>query len=161
MRIERQLDGYGVAIHAGRSRLDSPDGEWSLQLRVRDSETLQVTERVVKFSVDSERGKPVPQGSPADCLPDGRPGPTPPPDTSRASPAPRVTKAPGPSPAGGSEKSDDSGGGPDVLELALLTIAAAGGAAVLGLIGYLIRLRVGFWLHRPPPRDGNGGAEHH
>src|SRR3989442_1454572 len=37
---------------------------------------------------------------------------------------------------------------PDVALMALLTIGAAGAAAVLGLIGYVIRNRVGFWPHR-------------
>jgi len=50
---------------------------------------------------------------------------------------------------------------PDVLLMALLTVGAAGGAASLGMIGYLIRNRVGFWPHRPPPRDGGPSGEHH
>lgn len=50
---------------------------------------------------------------------------------------------------------------PDVLLMALLTTGAAAGAAVLGLIGYVIRNRVGFWLHRPPPREGGEPEEHH
>ena len=49
---------------------------------------------------------------------------------------------------------------PDVLLMALLTVGAAGGAAVLALIGYVIRNRVGFWLHRPPPRNGSPSEEH-
>ncbi len=50
---------------------------------------------------------------------------------------------------------------PDVLLMALLTTGAAAGAAVLGLIGYVIRNRIGFWLHRPPPREGGPPKEHH
>lgn len=50
---------------------------------------------------------------------------------------------------------------PDVLLMALLTTGAAAGAAVLGLAGYVIRNRIGFWLHRPPPRDGGEPEEHH
>jgi len=50
---------------------------------------------------------------------------------------------------------------PDVLLLSLLTVGVAAAAAVLSLIGYVIRQRVGFWLHRPPPRDGSGPEEHH
>ena len=51
---------------------------------------------------------------------------------------------------------------PDVLELALLTIGAAGGAFVVALFGYWLRNRIGFWLHRPPPRDeGEATPEHH
>jgi len=45
--------------------------------------------------------------------------------------------------------------------MALLTTGAAAGAAVLGLIGYVIRNRIGFWLHRPPPREGGPPKEHH
>jgi len=41
---------------------------------------------------------------------------------------------------------------PDVLLMALLTVGAAGAAGVVALIGYLIRQRTGFWLHRPPER---------
>ena len=51
---------------------------------------------------------------------------------------------------------------PDVLELALLTIGAAGGAFVVALFGYWLHNRIGFWLHRPPPRDDGGATpEHH
>jgi len=41
---------------------------------------------------------------------------------------------------------------PDVLLMTLLTVGAAGAAGVVALIGYLIRQRTGFWLHRPPER---------
>ena len=57
-------------------------------------------------------------------------------------------------------KQDDDDG-PDVLLMALLTTGAAAGAAVLGLAGYVIRNRIGFWLHRPPPREGGEPEEHH
>ena len=50
---------------------------------------------------------------------------------------------------------------PDRTELILWTLAASGAAAVLALIGYVIRQRVGFWLHRPPPRDGSAPEDHH
>jgi len=56
---------------------------------------------------------------------------------------------------------DRDGNEPDITEMVLLTLAVAGGAAVLSLIGYVIRQRVGFWLHRPPPRDGSAPEEHH
>jgi len=57
------------------------------------------------------------------------------------------------------QQSDDDE--PDVLLLALLTVGAAAGAAVVSLIGYVIRQRVGFWLHRPPPRDSSQPEDHH
>jgi hypothetical protein len=56
------------------------------------------------------------------------------------------------------QQNDDE---PDVLLMALLTVGAAGGAAVLSLIGYVIRNRVGFWLHRPPTREDGAPDEHH
>ncbi len=56
---------------------------------------------------------------------------------------------------------DQQDGGPDVLLLALLTIGAAGAATVVALIGYVIRNRVGFWLHRPPERNNGDEHAHH
>lgn len=56
------------------------------------------------------------------------------------------------------QETDDE---PDVLLMALLTVAVAGGAAVLALIGYAIRNRTGFWLHRPPPREEGAEPEEH
>jgi hypothetical protein len=50
---------------------------------------------------------------------------------------------------------------PDILLMALLTVGIAAGAAALSLIGYVIRQRIGFWLHRPPPRDGSAPQDHH
>lgn len=50
---------------------------------------------------------------------------------------------------------------PDVTQMVLLTLAAAAIAAVLSLIGYVIRQRTGFWLHRPPPRDSSAPDDHH
>ncbi len=51
----------------------------------------------------------------------------------------------------------DGDNDPDVLLFSLLTV----GAGVLALIGYVVRNRVGFWLHRPPPREGGAPEEHH
>ena len=48
----------------------------------------------------------------------------------------------------------------DVLLMALITVGVAAGAGVLALIGYAIRNRIGFWPHRPPPREGSA-PEHH
>lgn len=59
---------------------------------------------------------------------------------------------------GRAQQNDDE---PDVLLMALLTVGAAAGAAVLALIGYVIRNRLKFWLHRPPPREGGAPEEHH
>jgi len=51
--------------------------------------------------------------------------------------------------------------GPDVLRMVLLTMGAAAGAAFLGLIGYVIRKRIGYWPHRPEPQEGAPVDEHH
>jgi methionine-rich copper-binding protein CopC len=58
---------------------------------------------------------------------------------------------PGGTPAGAA--GDDEG--PDILFLALITTASAGGAALLFTLGYLLRRRIGYEPHRPP----EGGAE--
>ena len=56
--------------------------------------------------------------------------------------------------------SGDDGDGPDILLTALVTTASVGGAAVLLTLGYLLRRRVGFEPHRPPPSDEDEGEEH-
>ncbi len=52
----------------------------------------------------------------------------------------------------------DDDDGPDILLMALITIAIAGGAAVLFTLGYLLRRRIGFEPHRPPEarEEGDG-----
>jgi hypothetical protein len=50
---------------------------------------------------------------------------------------------------------------PDRTELILWTLAASSAAAVLAIIGYFIRMRIGFWPHRPPPRDGTAPEDDH
>ncbi len=56
---------------------------------------------------------------------------------------------------------DAGGEGPDIAELALLTMGAILAAGAVGLVLYVVRQRIGFWLHRPPPRGGGEGTEHH
>ena len=51
--------------------------------------------------------------------------------------------------------------GPDVLLMVLLTLGAAAGAAFLGLIGYVIRKRVGYWPHRPQMQEDAAAEERH
>ncbi len=50
----------------------------------------------------------------------------------------------------------DEGDDPDIDKYAFLTIGAAGAAAVIGTIGYLIRRRIGYDPHKP----GTGGDSH-
>jgi len=79
----------------------------------------------------------------------------PPPGTG-ATASPTSSATPAASPVVIDEGDDD----PDIDKYAFLTIGAAGAAAVIGTIGYLIRRRVGFDPHRP----GGGGdspGDHH
>lgn len=136
-RIVFQPDGQGVAVYPGFVEEASPEGEWTYEWRVTDAATLVPLEGVVRYNV-SESGDPILQPPPAPCVAGSTPSLNTPPAI---------------------ENPDDDG--PDVLLLALLTVGAAGAAAVIALIGYVIRNRVGFWLHRPPERkDGDGGSHH-
>jgi methionine-rich copper-binding protein CopC len=54
----------------------------------------------------------------------------------------------------------DEDGGPDILLMALVTTAVGIGAALVGLLLFLVRRRIGFWLHRPGPEE-SGAEERH
>jgi hypothetical protein len=60
-----------------------------------------------------------------------------------------------PSPEAGGAVVDASDDRPDILFLALITTAAAGGAAVLFTLAHLLRKGIGYEPHRPP----EGGEE--
>ncbi|MEE8346585.1 MAG: copper resistance protein CopC [Dehalococcoidia bacterium] len=80
-----------------------------------------------------------------------------------ATPSPTADATPPPAtpPADGTTSdSDTNGDGPDILLTALVTTASVGGAAVLLTLGYLLRRRIGFEPHRPPPSDEDEGEEH-
>jgi len=72
-----------------------------------------------------------------------------------ATPTPAPTASPTASPGAGTD--DD---GPDILKIALITTAGMGGAAVLMTLAYLLRRRIGYDPHRPPPDRGEGSGEH-
>ena len=140
MRIVFQPDAQGLAIYPGDFE-NAQDGEWTFTWRVTDADSLEPQEGTIRYSV-REGGTPPLQPTPAPC-------------TAASTPAPAQDGQPTPSPV---EETDD---GPDVAKLALFTIGAAGAAAVVALIGYAVRNRVGFWPHRPPERkDGDGGERH-
>jgi hypothetical protein len=152
MRIVFQTDGYGVAIYPGTAEGTS-EGTWTFDYRVTSAETLDPLEGTITFEV-REGGEPILQPTPPPCTPSGladvRPG---------VSPGAGREETPAP---GTEDGSGGNGGGPDVLLLSLLTVAAAGGAAVIGLIAYVFRNRIGFWLHRPPAEgEGSGEAGSH
>ena len=52
-------------------------------------------------------------------------------------------------------------GDPDIGPLAFITTAAFLGTGTLALLLYFVRVRIGFWLHRPPPADEGGSGDHH
>ncbi len=149
MRIVFQPDGYGLAIYPNLADKPGP-GLWTFRYRVTDYTTKEPTEGQITFTVKAG-GSPILRATPPPCTGDMTPGPTLIPVDVTSTPTPAAS----PGPNSGSD------GGPDVLELALLTLAAVGGATVLGFVGYAVRNRVGFWLHRPPPREPGEGGEHH
>ena len=73
-------------------------------------------------------------------------------------PAATTTPPPATPPADGTTAGSDSDG-PDILLTALVTTASVAGAAVLLTLGYLLRRRIGFEPHRPPPSDEDEGKD--
>lgn len=143
MRIVFQVNGFGVTIFPGIAEGDI-EGDWRLEYTVRDRETLEELTDTINFSVNAAEGIPVIQPTPPDCEPNSTPG------------GGEATGAGSATPDGTGV--DEDGGDPDVLLLALLTIGAAGVAAVVALIGYAIRRRIGFSPHSPPD---DGGDDRH
>jgi hypothetical protein len=168
LRTVFQLDGNGLAVYPGQSPGD-PNGDWVFNYRVTSRDTHEALEGTIKYRVDPS-GQPVPKVSPPACLEGGatpepgsgatavptrRPTTTP---SSSAGPSGSGAVSPTASPPASIGDSGDSN--PDILLLALLTVGAAGGAAVVALFGYVLRRRVGFWMHRPPPGGPDDGAGH-
>jgi hypothetical protein len=147
MRIVFQANGYGVAVYPGI--VEETVGQWTLEIHVRDRATLDPLDTSMTWEVSADGG-PIITPTPNLC-PEGGGAPatnTPGPD---ATPS---TASPTPEP--GVDEDDDD---PDVLLLSLLTIGAAGGAAVIALLGYVFRRRIGFWPHKPS--DEAPGGDHH
>jgi methionine-rich copper-binding protein CopC len=134
-RIVFQPDGECVDVYPGLPD-EYPAGEYTFEWQVSAAEGDEEGSGTLKFQVTTG-GTPAPSLSPT-------PGETPPPVT--------------PSPEGETE-TGDTNDGPDILLLALITIASVGGAAVLFTLGYLLRRRIGYEPHRPP-EDDEGGEGH-
>lgn len=168
LRTVFQPNGYGLAIYPGTSPGDT-NGDWAFSYRVPRAATHEALGGTIKYRVDPS-GQPVPKASPPARLEGGS---TPAPGSS-ATPVPTrrpsgtLSSSAGPSGSGGvsptassaGSSSDNGDSNPDILLLALLTVGAASGAGVLALFGYLLRRRVGFWMHRPPPGGPDDGADH-
>ena len=125
LRIAFEPKAQCVDIHPGQAH--ETEGEWTLEWEVASSANGDVGSGTLRFTV--------------------REGATP--------SAPTATATPEPTPAAPGSGSGEGEDGPDILAVALITTGAALGAAVLGLLFYLLRLRIGFWLHRPPPPADN------
>ncbi len=135
LRIAFQPDAECVDVHPGLPD-ERPEGEYTLEWRVTAAEGDEEGSGTLQFQV-GESSTITPSPSPA-------PGETPLPVT--------------PSPDGGTENGDaDDDDGPDILFLALITIAIVGGVAVLFTLGYFLRRRIGYEPHRPPEGDEGGG----
>jgi hypothetical protein len=152
-RIVFQPDGYGVALYPDVFRTDPEDGEWLWRYRVVDEATGDPREGDITFTVSDGEGEEVIMSTPPACLAAGvtqQPTRTAAGSTGSVTPSPIVI-----------DEEPDEDDGPDVALLAVLTIGAAGIAAALAVVGYLIRRRVGFWLHRPPEPTGDEPPEEH
>ena len=150
MRIVFQPNGYGVAVYPGIVS-ENTEGQWALNFKVRDAESLDTLNHTISWQVQSG-GDPIVTPTPAVCPTTGDPPTTPIDD-------PDTTPVPNDDPDVSGDLDDDSD--VDVTKLVLLTLGAAGGAGVLLLIGFLIRRRVGFWLHRPPEDDDESSDDQH
>lgn len=150
MRIVFQPDGYGVAVYPGLPASgEALEGEWTWDYRLTDrAEPTDAIEGEVHFEVNAAEGVDIVSETPPACLAQGgTPIPT-------APHAGTVTPTPG-----GESEEEDGGTDVDILRLALLTVGAAGAAAVLALIGYVVRKRIGYEPHAP--QEGEGPPEHH
>lgn len=170
-----QPDGYGLAIYPGTPVGNNLTGEWTFKYRVTSPDAQYSTSGTIKYIVDPA-GQPIPRETPPACVASGgtatvSPVPTGPTQTATVvlgSPGvgggaetPNFTLKPGsPSPTPivtrGPIIEEDNGNGPDILKLALITVGIAGGAALLALIGYVVRRRVGYEPHKPKSGDGDG-----
>ncbi len=177
LRIVFQPDGWGVSVYPGPeasvSGLPSPkDNNWTWAWRAVAADDKAVNEGSFEFAVD-EDAEPIPQETPPVCVAGGNTA-TPVPTFDTPTPSGGTSATPtgsaGPSPTGEPDGSvtptpepagEDSGDGPDILPLALLTIGGAGGLALLALIGYLVRRKVGFELHAPTGESGGEHGDHH
>ena len=138
LRIVWQREGDCVDIYPGRAP-GEVKGDWTFHWQVTSRANDQQGSGSFSFSVTGE----------------GSPAPSPAASPVGGTPAPGATASPPPA------TDEDDGDGPDILFLALITAGSVVAAGVVGLVLYLVRLRIGFWLHRPPPRDGGEGPEHH
>ena len=158
-----QPNGLGLAIFPGHPP-GATAGLWKFTWRVTSPDGQSALEGKVDYTVDPD-GDPIPTATPPPCTgedgtgtvtptPSGnKPTDSPPPGTS-ATVRPTTSGAPTASPAVIDEGGDD----PDIDKYAFYTIGAAGIAAVIATLGYVIRRRIGYDPHKPgsPGEDSHG-----
>ena len=120
LRIVFQYDGFGADVYPGIHD-EKLAGEWTMEWRVTDAETLEPLEGVVSYTV-SPGGTPVLEEPASRC------------------PASTPTAAGSPTGAAGSGSEDDDGG-PDTLLLASLIVGITVGVASIVLAAYLFQRR--------------------
>ncbi len=148
LRIVFQRDGFGVGVHPGLPE-EPPPGEWTFEWRVTDPDTLEPVTGTIHFTV-SPSGSPVPEDPPPRCSTDGSP----------IAPGATLTPVPGATASPTTVVSEDeTDGDQDITLVALITTGSILGAAAVGLVLYLVRRRIGFWMHRPPEQGGDEGGE--
>lgn len=136
LRIVFRPDRQCVDIFPGLPD-ERPAGEYTFEWQVSAAEADEEGSGTLRFQVTAG-STPAPSPSPA-------PQETPP------------SLTPSPEASGGAVDAGDDG--PDILFLALITTAAAGGAAVLFTLAHLLRKGIGYEPHRPP-EGGEEGEGH-
>jgi hypothetical protein len=178
LRIVFQPDGWGVSVYPGEepSLSVQPSAQregWLYEWRVRAADDLAVNEGEMTFKVD-ESAAPLPGETPPVCLPGGGTG-TPPAvvnspgatESPEVSPTEDISEEPSPeaSEEPGEVEEADGDDDSDIGPLAFGTAALFAGLAVLGLVMYFLRKRVGFDPHAPDAGSGEGNEggdeEHH
>lgn len=132
-----QRDGQGLAVYANNADADTPEGVWTVEYRFTAPVTLTPLEGEFTFTVNADEGRDFPQATPPSCLASGEtatPGldgtdPTDDPGTETDTPTPSAAPASG----------DGDDDGADILLIALLAAAIAGGVGLVALIAYLKR----------------------
>ncbi len=141
MRIVFQPDGYGVAIYPGNPASDLAEGEWRWEYRVVDAASRDPLEGTVRFTTSAADGEEILQPTPPACLAEGA--------TQQATVPPGGTEEPGTETPEKINMNDDNGDDLSVLELALITTGIAAAAAVVGVLAFFLRKRVGYEPHAP------------
>ncbi|MEO8458602.1 MAG: hypothetical protein ABI559_12430 [Chloroflexota bacterium] len=155
-----QPDAFGITIYPGKP-VGETIGPWKFHWRVTSPDAASALEGDINVTVDPS-GTANPQATPPPCIGEGGTAtvsPTPlgggsvtPTNDPKTSASAAVTAVPSTTPKASPvvEDGDDQ----EIGKYAFLTIGAAGVAAVVLLIGYFIRKRIGYDPHKPTGDDG-------